>query len=116
MCIRDSPIACSAIANDFYVDDLMTGSDNPHVLSKMKSDITDLLSQYGFILHKWFSNDQTIIASHAHSSLDFSKNQTVRTLGIQWDIEDVYKRQQLYNHASINLSDVMRLYVYCYFE
>ena len=81
-------IACSAIANDFYVDDLMTGSDNPHILSQMKSDITNLLSQYGFTLHKWFSNDQTIIASHADSSLDFSKNQTVRTLGIQWDIND----------------------------
>ena len=73
MCIRDS---------------LMTGSDNPHILSKMKFDITDLLSQYGFTLHKWFSNDQTIIASHAHSSLDLSKNQTVRTLGIQWNIAE----------------------------
>ena len=88
MCIRDSPIACSAIPNDFYVDDLMTGSDNPHILSKMKSNITDLLSQYGFTLHKWFSNDQTIIASHGNSSLNFSKNQTVRTLGIQWDIDE----------------------------
>ena len=39
-------------------------------------------------MHKWFSNDQTIITSHANSSLDFNKNQTIHTLGIQWDIND----------------------------
>ena len=72
------------------MDDLMTGSDNPHILSKvkLKSDVTELLSQYGFTLHKWFSNDQTIIASHAHSSHDFSKNQTVHTLGIQLNMDE----------------------------
>ena len=82
------PIACLAIANDFYVDDLMTGSDNPNVLSKMKSDIINLLGRYGFTLHKWFSNDQTIMASRAHVSHDLSKSQNVRTLGIQWNVNE----------------------------
>ena len=81
------PIACSVIANDFYVDDLITGSDSSHVLARLNSDISGLLSRYGFTLHKWSSNDRNIISSHTNSSLDFNKDQTVRTLGIQWDVQ-----------------------------
>ena len=104
------PIACAAIANDFYVDDLMTGSDNPHILSNMKSDVTELLSQYGFTLHKWFSNDQTIITSQAHSFHDFSKNQTVRTLGIQWNMDEdsfLYSVQRHVNAEVVNKRGVL---------
>ena len=79
-------MACSATANDFYVDDLITGSDDPNVLFKMRFDIVDLLNRYGFTLHKWFSNDHNIMASRAHVSHDFSKCQNVRTLGIQWNV------------------------------
>ena len=94
-----------AIANDFYVDDLMTGSDNPNILSKMKSDIINLLSRYGFTLRKWFSNDQTLMASCAHVSHDFSKNQNVRKLGIQWNVNEdsfLYNVQRNVNVAVVN--------------
>ena len=80
------PLACSVIANDFYVDDLLTGSDSSHVLTQLNTDISELLSRYGFTLHKWSSNDRNITSSHTNSSLDFNKDQTVRTLGIQWDV------------------------------
>ena len=48
----DYPTASRAIANDFYVDDLITGSDDPNVLAEMKCKIVKLLSRYGFTLHK----------------------------------------------------------------
>ena len=105
------PAACSAIANDFYVDDLMTGSDDPNVLAKIKFDITNLLSRYGFTLHKWFSNDHTIMASRAHVSHDFSKNQNVRTLGIQWNVNEdsfLYTVQRNVNPAVVNKRSVFR--------
>ena len=81
------PMACIAIANDFYVDDLITGSDDPTMLAKMKFEIVDLLKRYGFTLHKWFSNDHKIMAPRAQVSHDFSKGQNVRTLGIQWNVD-----------------------------
>ena len=83
----DYPTASRAIANDFYVDDLITGSDDPNVLAKMKFDIVDLLKRYGFTLHKWFSNHHEFKASRAQVSHDFSKGQNVRTLGIQWNVD-----------------------------
>ena len=48
----------------------------------------DFLNRYGFTLHKWFSNYRNIMASRAHVSHDFSKNQNVRTLGIQWSVNE----------------------------
>ena len=83
----DYPIASRAIANDFYVDDLITGSDDPNVLAEMKCEIVKLLSRYGFTLHKWFSNQHKIMTLRAQVSHDFSKGQNVRTLGIQWNVD-----------------------------
>ena len=69
----------------------------------MKSDVTELLKQYGFTLHKWFSNDHKIIASHAHSSHDFSKNQTVRTLGIQWNMDEDSFLYSVQTHVNVGV-------------
>ena len=46
------PDAASAIINDFYVDDLLTGADTISNLTKLKTDLGTLLSQYGLTLHK----------------------------------------------------------------
>ena len=87
----------------------MTGSDNPNILSKIKSDIINLLSQYGFTLHKWFSNNQAIIASHARSSLDLSKNQTVHTLGIQWNINEDSFVYSVQRHDNVEVFNKRRV-------
>ena len=57
------PQAALAITNDFYVDDLLTGSDTIPDLTNLKSDLGALLAQYGFTLHKWASNEPTAVAS-----------------------------------------------------
>lgn len=78
------PIACKAIANDFYVDDLITGADTIQQVRQLRLDITNLLLQYGFPMHKWHSNLGDIIPSSDHTSIAFDKHNETRTLGIIW--------------------------------
>ncbi|XP_075215367.1 uncharacterized protein LOC142321255 [Lycorma delicatula] len=49
---NDFSLACKFIRNDFYVDDLVTGSDNLNEVIQLKINISKLLQQYGFPLHK----------------------------------------------------------------
>lgn len=79
------PKAADSIKNDFYVDDIITGSDNLEETKRLKSDITELLKQYGFPFHQWFSNSKTIVPSDSDPFLSLNKNENVRTLGILWN-------------------------------
>ena len=70
----------------------------------------DVYKRQGFTLHKWFSNDHTIMASRAHVSHDFSNNQNMRTLGIQWNVNEdsfLYTVQRNVNAAVFNKRSVL---------
>ena len=79
------PDAALAIINDFYVDDLLTGADTISDLTRLKSDLGALLSQYSFTLHKWACSESRVVASHDNLSLPLNKQDNVRTLGILWN-------------------------------
>ncbi|KAG8176699.1 hypothetical protein JTE90_003835 [Oedothorax gibbosus] len=50
------PIGCEAIRNDFYIDDLMSGSDNVEDALTKQKQVTTALERGGFTLRKWASN------------------------------------------------------------
>lgn len=54
------PEASNTIKNDFYVDDCLTGSDSSKKLLKLQRELTTILSNSGFELHKWLSNDKEL--------------------------------------------------------
>ena len=84
---KDShPIGSRIVANDFYVDDLLTGADDIETLKQIKREVSEVLEPKGLELAKWFSNHD----------LDFSQNQnierqmpieesTTKTLGLHWN-------------------------------
>uniref|UniRef100_A0A6P7FBL6 Uncharacterized protein LOC114328609 n=1 Tax=Diabrotica virgifera virgifera TaxID=50390 RepID=A0A6P7FBL6_DIAVI len=58
---RQYPEGSRIILRDFYVDDLITGASTIEEAQKFKCNISAMLSDAGFILRKWASNDQKIL-------------------------------------------------------
>nr|CAI5851512.1 unnamed protein product [Callosobruchus analis] len=83
------PIACDIISNDFYMDDLLSGTSTEEEAIQVCKDIFSILKSSGFMLGKWKSNSvnvlnamQVINTSNAQPVL--TQNQT-KTLGLYWD-------------------------------
>ena len=83
------PLAATILKRDFYVDDLLTGSNTFHEALALRDDLIKLLSKGGFQLRKWSSNDPNLISnfqeniSDAHMALNPSE--TVKALGLFWN-------------------------------
>ena len=55
------PQCSKVILNDFYMDDVLTGANIIQEAKNLKSDLTDLLKNYGFNLRKWLSNCSEVL-------------------------------------------------------
>jgi hypothetical protein len=75
----DDETISRVIKEDFYVDDLLTSCDNKNDLMRICAKTSHLLSQYGFMLHKWTYNfDVTTYLK------DFAIDEHTKTLGLGW--------------------------------
>ncbi|XP_072400496.1 uncharacterized protein [Diabrotica undecimpunctata] len=84
------PIASKTIHNDFYVDDLLTGSNNIEELQTRCNDISSMLKSANFILRKWVSNNSAVLekvelTDIPNKVLDIGESESFKTLGTQWD-------------------------------
>lgn len=83
------PLASEVVKRDFYVDDLLTGSDTFENAKKLRNELNKLLNSGGFNLRKWASNDNRLIESLPSDiiNVDLFNDpvKTVKTLGIQWN-------------------------------
>lgn len=94
---KDFPLASSVALHDFYVDDLLSGSNDLNEAKKLTIDLTNMLERGGFTLHKWCSNAIEII-SHVPielrekiNSSQYSSNESIKTLGLLWQpVEDQF--------------------------
>ena len=84
----DYPQASKVILNNFYVDDLLTGSNSRTELLQLQNEITNILAKGCFQLRKWLSNDKAILnkiklSDNLESNiLEFGEEN--KTLGIFW--------------------------------
>lgn len=83
------PEAAKTIASDFYVDDLLTGSDSMEQLKQNCQQISHILDQGCFPLRKWISNNpfviQDIQSSISSSNIHrLGSDENAKTLGIIW--------------------------------
>lgn len=78
------PEACRMLRNDFYIDDLLSGGDCVSTLKKIKIDLTDILHSAGFTLHKWNSNESSIVNNYFKLPTLPTGNE-IKTLGICWN-------------------------------
>ena len=85
------PAAANIVLNEFYVDDLMSGSDDVESALKLQSDLIKLLQSGGFQLRKWSANHdaliETVPENHRETTtlLNIDIDESVKALGIYWN-------------------------------
>lgn len=89
-CIETHPNASRVIARDFYVDNLLTGSNSASDLIGLCQEIIDILSNGCFPLRQWVSNNPYILEGIHKSNFTseepflFGSNENSKTLGLLW--------------------------------
>jgi len=78
-------LASQALANDLYVDDLLTGADSIRELRKLREEITEILDSAGFILAKWASSCTPNERQVAESEVLIGEDADTKTLGLTWN-------------------------------
>ncbi|KAK9703598.1 Protein of unknown function (DUF1759) [Popillia japonica] len=83
------PIASKVILEDFYVDDLLTGTNTIKEAITLCNDLESILRHSGFKLRQWVLNNEEINsqlkATNSSTVLYLNENNYKKTLGLVWD-------------------------------
>jgi len=87
---KKDPFAAQAIKSDFYMDDLLTGTNTLEDAIKLREKLINILSSAGFVLRKWISNEPALWTNMLNNNDDpvFILNIdgiAIKTLGLYWD-------------------------------
>lgn len=79
--------AARTLQQQFYMEDLISGSHDLTSAKQLQSDLIDLLKSGGFNLRKWSANTSALLqgvntANSIDQSYDFKES--TKTLGLQW--------------------------------
>lgn len=101
------PKAYNTVINDFYVDDVMTGSDTEEKAIELQNQLMNLLKGGGFELRKWTSNSNAVLKNVKESfrevdlPLEINHNEDVKALGIHWNPQfDNFQFKVRLNHKN----------------
>jgi len=84
------PLAARATKEDFYVDDLMTGSDDLLEAVSKQNQLINMLKSAGFQLRKWCANHLKLLINVPPEDIEPLLNirdgieDHVKTLGVTW--------------------------------
>ncbi|XP_062537982.1 uncharacterized protein LOC134206294 [Armigeres subalbatus] len=85
------PAAVDPVVEDFYVDDLLSGTSDVESAKTLRLQITAMLGSAGFLLKKWASNAPEVLRDVPPEDLaiqplhDLQDEQIISTLGLLWD-------------------------------
>ncbi|XP_030758319.1 uncharacterized protein LOC115884018 [Sitophilus oryzae] len=81
------PIASQVILRDFYMDDLLTGSDTIQDAIRLRKEIDTILRSAGFILRKWMSNYKEVLDGETSDIEQYivEDGDQHKTLGLGWN-------------------------------
>ena len=88
---QQHPRAAQVLSNDFYVDDLLSGTSTLDDAINIQREISSLLQTAGFTLRKWASNHSTFLDTiprelqETQSTLSLDNEDGVTTLGLLWN-------------------------------
>ncbi|GBM55083.1 hypothetical protein AVEN_55968-1 [Araneus ventricosus] len=84
------PLAAAA-GKDFYVDDILSGTEDLSSAFELQDQLINLLKSAGMELHKWSSNNPLLLerAPTSEREYDFENphSETLKTLGLQFNPE-----------------------------
>ena len=99
MCVKQNasdlahefPLAVEAVEKSFYVDDGLTGADDIQMAIKLQKELHNLFDCGGFLLHKWNSNEPSVLQHIDPKLQDLRDTQEIsdtkdstKTLGLEW--------------------------------
>ncbi|XP_062715106.1 uncharacterized protein LOC134291407 [Aedes albopictus] len=93
------PTAAKVVRKDFYVDDLLTGTDSIEEGKALATELISLTNSAGFTLRKWSSNSAELMSTipaelrDERTTLELdSSTSVVKTLGLTWEpTKDIFK-------------------------
>lgn len=100
---NEFPNAAEVIKRDFYVDDIMSGSNDLNETIILQQQLISILGSGGFPLKKWASNSPELLSSvpiqdREVDSVDIFKS--IKTLGIHWSpLSDIFSFKLNQRHA-----------------
>lgn len=117
------PIASRVISEDFYVDDILSGTSNTEEALALYHELTSVLSKGCFELHKWSSNSSDMLRNIPEENVELlqadggSEGESIRALGLVWKpLKDVFtfnieslKYDEKFTKRSL-LSNIAKLY------
>lgn len=87
----DQPEIAKIILNDFYMDDVMTGSENIESCFNIYAELSKVLDKRGFPLQKWRSNSQQLLnkirdgKETTEEELRLKIDDVTKILGLTWN-------------------------------
>ncbi|XP_075170111.1 uncharacterized protein LOC142242417 [Haematobia irritans] len=95
-CRAEFPLAARAILSDFYMDDLISGSDDESEIFEIYKQLKLAMDSAKLSLKKWYSNSKKFLESlpmsEREKTLRFNESEIIKTLGIIWaPAEDTFR-------------------------
>ncbi|XP_055522917.1 uncharacterized protein LOC129717097 [Wyeomyia smithii] len=96
------PFAARAIMEDTYMDDVITGSDDPESARALRVQLDSMTKKGGFRLRKWASNCSDVLsgiqkeklAIQSSEEINLDPDPSIKTLGLTWmPVTDTLKFQ-----------------------
>jgi len=85
------PVAAQMARNGFYVDDLITGTDDVDTALSLQQELIEMLKKGGFTLRKWSSNHPALLQHLSPEYverkllLSFGNEDVIKVLGLLWN-------------------------------
>ncbi|XP_072400810.1 uncharacterized protein [Diabrotica undecimpunctata] len=99
------PLAASALLYQTYMDDILGGTDRFSELEVLYGELSQILNQHGFSLHKWSSNSLRFlnkISDQNAVELDLNLDDApCKILGLKWDSKT--------DHLKIDVNNATKL-------
>lgn len=85
---KNYPIEAQIALNDFYVDDVLSGTDSIFECIEAQKQLIALMISGGMMLRKWASNCEDVLAQvdpECELPLNIEDGKNISTLGVQWN-------------------------------
>lgn len=119
---QNFPLAANVAKSNFYVDDVLCGSDHLSTALEIQDQLRRMLESAGFKLRKWGANHQRLLESipkedQELSTFNSSEKEHIKTMGLIWHpkkdiftirVEQVDITQKITKRTA--LADIARLF------